>query len=484
LILLNNFTWGNLAMIKKAWLGIALLVISAGQVLAENLPDFTELVEKQGAAVVNISVTQTQKAVAMPQIPNLSEDDPMFDFFRRFIPQPPGGGGGGDGRGREAQGQGSGFIISQDGYLLTNAHVVSGADEITVKLRDKREFKAKVIGFDKRTDVALIKVEATGLPAVTMGNPDKLKVGEWVVAIGSPFGFENSVTKGIVSAKGRDLPQESLVPFIQTDAAINPGNSGGPLFNLKGEVVGINSQIYSRSGGFQGLAFSIPIDTAMKVADQIRTTGKVTRGWLGVLIQPVTKDLAETFGLAKAEGALVASVEKNSPAEKAGLEASDVITRFDNKTVLTSTDLPRIVTEVKPGSKVPLQVWRKNTTKDLSITVGELPVNPTVAALGGPKRATKVPEAPNKLGLSLADLTAEQRKELKVNNGVFVEDSLNAAGRAGIQKGDVILSANNVEVKSVEQFNGIVSKLPEGKTVALLVLQGDTRRFIALKPDK
>jgi serine protease Do len=466
-------------MIKKAWLGILLLTATA-MAWAENLPDFTELVEKQGAAVVNISVTQTQKAAAMPQIPNLSEDDPMFDFFRRFIPQPPPGGG----RGPEAIGQGSGFIISQDGYLLTNAHVVSGADEITVKLRDKREFKAKVIGFDKRTDVALIKVEATGLPAVTMGNPDKLKVGEWVVAIGSPFGFENSVTKGIVSAKGRDLPQESLVPFIQTDAAINPGNSGGPLFNLKGEVVGINSQIYSRSGGFQGLAFSIPIDTAMKVADQIRTTGKVTRGWLGVLIQPVTKDLAETFGLAKAEGALVASVEKNSPAEKAGLEASDVITRFDNKTVVASTDLPRIVTEVKPGSKVSLQVWRKNATKDLSITVGELPATPTVAALGGPKRATKAPEAPNKLGLSLTDLTPEQRKDLKVNGGVFVEDSLNAAGRAGIQKGDVILSANNVEVKSVEQFNGIVSKLPEGKTVALLVLQGETRHFIALKPDK
>jgi serine protease Do len=293
------------------------------------------------------------------------------------------------------------------------------------------------------------------------------------------------VTKGIVSAKGRDLPQENLVPFIQTDAAINPGNSGGPLFNLKGEVVAINSQIYSRSGGFQGLAFSIPIDTAMKVADQLRTTGKVTRGWLGVLIQPVTKDLAETFGLTKPEGALVASVEKNSPAEKAGLEASDVITRFDNKTVVNSTDLPRIVTEVKPGSKVPMQVWRKNATKELSITVGELPANvATGFGGGGPKRAPKAPEASNKLGLSLSDLTPEQRKELKVTSGVFVEDSLNAAGRAGIQKGDVILSANNVELKNVEQFNGIVSKLPEGKTVALLVLQGDTRRFIALKPDK
>ncbi len=473
-------------MIKKAWLGLALWTAAAGMAWAESLPDFTELVEKQGAAVANISVTQTQKAVAMPQIPNLSEDDPMFDFFRRFIPQQPPGGGGGGGRDREAVGQGSGFIISQDGYMLTNAHVVSGADEITVKLRDKREFKAKVIGSDKRTDVALIKIEATGLPAVTVGNPDKLKVGEWVVAIGSPYGFENSVTKGIVSAKGRDLPQESLVPFIQTDAAINPGNSGGPLFNLKGEVVGINSQIYSRSGGFQGLAFSIPIDTAMRVADQIRTTGKVTRGWLGVLIQPVTKDLAETFGLAKPEGALVASVEKNSPAEKAGLEASDVITRFDNKAVIASTDLPRIVTEVKPGSKVSLQVWRKNSAKDLSITVGELPVNLAAGPgnNGGPKRAPKAPEPANKLGLSLSDLTAEQRKELKLTNGVMVEDVTNAAGRAGVQKGDVILSVNNMDVKSVEQFNSIVSKTTEGKIVALLILQGDTRRFIALKPDK
>ncbi|MGB8856351.1 MAG: DegQ family serine endoprotease [Burkholderiales bacterium] len=467
-------------MMRNAWLGIFLLTV-AGMARAENLPDFTDLVEKQGAAVANISVTQTQKAGAMPQIPNLSEDDPMFEFFRRFMPQQPPGGG----RDREAVGQGSGFIISQDGYMLTNAHVVAGADEIIVKLRDKREFKAKVIGSDKRTDVALIKIDASGLPAVTIGNPDRLKVGEWVVAIGSPFGFENSVTKGIVSAKGRDLPQESLVPFIQTDAAINPGNSGGPLFNLKGEVVAINSQIYSRSGGFQGLAFSIPIDTAMKVADQIRTTGKVTRGWLGVLIQPVTKDLAETFGLSKAEGALVASVEKNSPAEKAGLEASDIITRFDNKPVISSTDLPRIVTEVKPGSKVPVQVWRKNANKDLAITVGELPANLAAGpSSGGSKRAPAKPDIANKLGLSLSDLTPDQRKEFKITNGVFVEDSLNAAGRAGIQKGDVILSVNNVEVKSVEQFNSIVNKVTEGKTAALLVLQGDSRRFIVVKPDK
>jgi serine protease Do len=472
---------GNFAMIKQAWLGLVLAAVT-GLASAENLPDFTELVEKQGAAVANISVTQTQKAVAMPQIPNLSEDDPMFEFFRRFMPQQPPGGGG---RERESFGQGSGFIISQDGYMLTNAHVVSGADEITVKLRDKREFKAKVIGSDKRTDVALIKIEASGLPAVTIGSPDKLKVGEWVVAIGSPFGFENSVTKGIVSAKGRDLPQENLVPFIQTDAAINPGNSGGPLFNLRGEVVGINSQIYSRSGGFQGLAFSIPIDTAMRVADQIRTTGKVTRGWLGVLIQPVTKDLAETFGLSKAEGALVASVEKNSPAEKAGLEASDVITRFDNKQVISSADLPRIVTEVKPGTKASMQVWRKNTNRDLSITVGELPTNVAAGpSSGGPKRAPKAPEITNKLGLSLSEMTPEQRKELKLANGIFVEDSLNAAGRAGVQKGDVILSANNIEIKSVEQFNGIVSKVAEGKSVALLVLQGDMRRLISVRPDK
>jgi serine protease Do len=474
-------------MLKKALLVLGFWSV-AGFAAADstNLPDFTELVEKQGASVVNISVTQAQKSAGLPQIPNLSEDDPMFDFFRRFIPQPPGGGGGGGGNGRdpEMRGQGSGFIISQDGYMLTNAHVVSGADEITVRLRDRREFKAKVIGSDKRTDVALIKVEATGLPFVTIGNPEKLKVGEWVMAIGSPFGFENSVTKGIVSAKGRDLPQD-IVPFIQTDAAINPGNSGGPLFNLRGEVVGINSQIYSRSGGFQGLAFSIPIDYAMNVADQIRTTGKVTRGWLGVNIQALTKDLADNFGLTKPEGVLIAGVEKGSPAEKAGLEVSDVILKLDNKPVAAAVDLQRLVAAVRPGTKVALQVWRKNANKELALTVGEFPTERAVPTRLQ-KRPDKKPEITNKLGLGLSELTAEQKQEFKISNGVYVEEIApqGPGARAGLQKGDVILSANNNDLKNVEQFNGIVSKTAEGKSVALLILQGDNRRFIAVKPDK
>ncbi len=471
-------------MFIKAFWGAVLFAGSVGSVFAQtvNLPDFTDLVEKQGAAVVNISVTQSQKSAGLSQLPGGPDEDPL-DLFRRFLPQPPGGRDRG-GPGPELQGQGSGFIISQDGYMLTNAHVVAGADEINVKLRDKREYKAKVIGTDKKTDVALIKVEASGLPSVTVGNPDKLKVGEWVVAIGSPFGFENSVTKGIVSAKGRDLPQENLVPFIQTDAAINPGNSGGPLFNLRGEVVGINSQIYSRSGGFQGLAFSIPIDTAMNVVDQLRSSGKVVRGWLGVLIQPLTKDLAETFGLAKAEGALVASVEKGSPAEKAGLEPSDVITKFDNKAVQSSNELPRFVTAVKPGSKVALQVWRKNATKDLSITVGELPTEVAANSPRGPKRGQKAPESTNKFGMALSDLSAEQKQDFKVSGGAVIEEVQGSAARAGVQRGDVLVSINNTEVKNADQANSLLSKVPEGKSAALLIQQGDRRVFIAVKPDK
>ncbi|MDP1718499.1 MAG: Do family serine endopeptidase, partial [Burkholderiales bacterium] len=338
-------------MLRRFLVALCLLAPVA---VAAQLPDFTELVEKQGPAVVNISTTQTARPNPLaPQIPNLQEDDPFYEFFRRFIPNP------GPGQ-REFQPQslGSGFIISADGYILTNAHVVDAADEITVRLTDKREFKAKVIGADRRTDVALIKIEAAGLPLVKFGDPAKLKVGEWVAAIGSPFGFENSVTAGIVSAKGRSLPQENFVPFIQTDVAVNPGNSGGPLFNLRGEVVGINSQIYSRTGGFMGLSFAIPIDVANQIAQQLRTTGKVTRGRIGVVIQPVTKELAESFGLPRSQGALVNSVEKGGPADKAGIEPGDVIVKFDGKAVNASEDLPRIVGGTPPGSKVTVQIWR------------------------------------------------------------------------------------------------------------------------------
>ncbi|HSN39712.1 MAG TPA: Do family serine endopeptidase, partial [Burkholderiales bacterium] len=332
---------------------------------AAQLPDFTELVEKQGTAVVNISTTQSARSPLASQLPDLQEDDPFYEFFRRFVPNP-------GPREFQSQSLGSGFIISADGYIMTNAHVIDAADEVTVKLTDKREFKAKVIGADKRTDVALIKIDATGLPVVKVGDPARLKVGEWVVAIGSPFGFENTVTAGIVSAKGRSLPQENFVPFIQTDVAVNPGNSGGPLFNLRGEVVGINSQIYSRTGGFMGLSFAIPIDVASNIAQQLRTTGKVTRGRIGVVIQPVTKELAESFNLPKAQGALVNSVEKGGPADRAGIEPGDVILKFDGHAVSSSEDLPRMVGGSRPGSRVAIQIWRNKAVRDLQITVAEL----------------------------------------------------------------------------------------------------------------
>src|SRR6266446_5576459 len=349
-----------------------LLLWTPSALLAQGreLPDFTELAERQGPTVVNISTTQARERRAGPQIPNIEEDDPLYDFFRRFVPRQPGPGQGP--REFESRSLGSGFIISTDGYILTNAHVVDSADEITVRLTDKRDFKARVIGADRRTDLALIKIEATGLPAVRMGDPNRLRVGEWVVAIGSPFGFDNTVTAGIVSAKGRSLPQENFVPFIQTDVAINPGNSGGPLFNMRGEVVGINSQIYSRTGGFMGLSFAIPIDVAMDVQKQLREKGRVARGRIGVVIQEVTRDLATSFGLDRPRGALVNSVEKGSPADRAGIEASDIILSFDGKTVESSSDLPRIVGSTRPGSQAAVEVWRKGAARKLSITVGEL----------------------------------------------------------------------------------------------------------------
>ena len=448
----------------------ALWVLLFPLLAAAQLPDFTDLVDKQGPAVVNVSTTQTSKG-GMPGMPNIPEDDPMFEFFKRFMPPnaPP--------REQQTRSEGSGFFISGDGYILTNAHVVDSAEEITVKLNDKRELKAKVIGFDKRTDVALIKVDAQNVPKVNMGDPNKLRVGEWVVAIGSPFGFENSVTAGIVSAKGRSLPQENFVPFIQTDVAINPGNSGGPLFNLKGEVVGINSQIYSRTGGYMGVAFAIPIDVAMDIANQLKTSGKVTRGRIGVVIQEVTKELAESFGLEKPQGALVNSVEKGGPADKAGIEASDVITKFDGKPVTTSGDLPRLVGGTRPGSKVPVQVWRKGQVRELTVTVAELQDEKVAQK---PTKKT-IPESSKRHGMSLSDLTAEQRKEFATAGGVFVEDAQGPAAKAGLRQGDVILSLGSQEVKSVEQFNQLVGQIEKGKTVALLVRRGESQIFITMK---
>ncbi len=441
---------------------------------AAQLPDFTDIVERQGPAVVNISTTQSGRSAIAQQLPNVPEDDPFYEFFRRFAPNP-------SPREFQSQSLGSGFIISADGYLLTNAHVVEAADEITVKLTDKRELKAKVIGADRRTDIALLKIEASGLPVVRIGDPGKLKVGEWVIAIGSPFGFENSVTAGIVSAKGRSLPQENFVPFIQTDVAVNPGNSGGPLFNLRGEVVGINSQIYSRTGGFMGLSFAIPIDVAQDIANQLKTTGKVTRGRIGVVIQPLTRELAEGFGLQKPQGALVNSVEKGGPADKAGIEAGDVILKFDGKLVNSSEDLPRMVGTTKPGSRVTVQLWRSKSARDVQVTVAEL-IDDKSARQS--RRGGKPPAAtPSLYGMTLSELTDAQRKELKVEGGVLVENAQGVAARAGIRRGDVILAVNNQDVKSVDQFKELMSQTEKGRIVALLVRRGGNSLYIPFRPD-
>jgi serine protease Do len=457
-------------------------VIGSTLTQANELPDFTDLVEKQGAAVVNISTTQIiQNSQVFPNIP---EDDPFYEFFRRFAPQIPQGQAP---REQESQSLGSGFIISSDGYIMTNAHVVDSADKITVRLTDKREFRAKVIGVDKRTDVALLKIEATGLPKITVGDPNKLKVGEWVVAIGSPFGFDNSVTAGIVSAKGRSLPQDNFVPFIQTDVAINPGNSGGPLFNMNEEVVGINSQIYTRSGGSMGLSFAIPIDVATQVVDQLRSSGKVTRGRIGVVIQELTQELAESFGLSKPNGALISSVEKNAPADKAGIEASDVILKFDGKMVNTSSDLPRIVAAIKPGTKVAVELWRKGEAKKVTVEVGEMPAESSSKQAHGKKSADDSAEMVSRLGISVIELNAEQLKELQISGGggLLVQDVKGSAARAaGLHQGDVLLSVGNVQIRSLAQFNDLLKQVPNGRNVALLVRRGDNATYIAIKLDE
>jgi len=446
-----------------------------------DLPDFTELAEKQGPAVVNISTTQAQAAQRSgPQVPNVDEDDPMFDFFRRFIPRQPSPGTGP--REFQSRSLGSGFFISGDGYILTNAHVVDNAAEITVRLTDKREYKARVIGADKRTDIALIKIDASGLPAVRLGDPGKLKVGEWVAAIGSPFGFESSVTAGIVSAKGRSLPQENFVPFIQTDAAINPGNSGGPLFNMKGEVVGINSQIYSRTGGFMGVSFAIPIDVAMEVQAQLRQYGRVSRGRIGVVIQEVSKELAESFGLAKPAGALVNAVEKGGPADKAGVETGDIILKFDGKTVGTSADLPRLVGNTKPGSRANLEVWRKGSSREIAVTVGEMPEDRVASGPGGRSRPAE--QTANRLGFVVSNLTPEQKRDIKVDQGVFVDD-VRQNVRADVRPGDVITAVTSkgqtTEVKTAEQFNKLVAQADRSVTLTLHVRRGESNVFVTVR---
>lgn len=458
-----------------------LLVLMAGltggmSVQAKELPDFTELVEKQGPAVVNISTTQIIHNANAHAFPNIPEDDPLLEFFRHFVPQMPSE--------QETHSLGSGFIISADGYIMTNAHVVDGAEKVTVRLTDKREFRARVIGADRRTDVALLKIEAAGLPKVTMGDPNKLKVGEWVVAIGSPFGFDNSVTAGIVSAKGRSLPQDNFVPFIQTDVAINPGNSGGPLFNMNGEVVGINSQIYTRSGGSMGLSFAIPIDVASQVTEQLRTTGKVTRGRIGVTIQELTRELADSFGLSNPTGALVSSVEKNGPADKAGIEASDVILRVNGKQVNNSSELPRIIAATKPGTKVDVELWRKGATKQVSVVIAAMPEDGKLVQTVR-KQSEEAGAMVGRLGIAVNELTKEQQQELQINGGLVIVDVKSPAARAaGLRPGDVLLAIGNIQIRSLNEFNEILKQIPKGRNIALLIRRGDFASYVAIKLDE
>src|SRR6266571_1319493 len=437
------------------------------QIPASTLPDFSALVEQNGPAVVNISTTTAPVRVQMqvPQIPG-EPGDPIQEFFRRFqIPMPQGD--------AIRKGVGSGFIVSADGYILTNAHVVDDASEVTVKLTDKNEFKAKVIGVDRRTDVALVKIDSKNLPTVRIGDASKARVGEWVAAIGSPFGLENTGTAGIISAKSRSLPDETYVPFIQTDVAINPGNSGGPLFNMAGEVIGINSQIYSRTGGYMGLSFAVPIDVAMKVKDDLQKYGKVSRGRLGVTIQGVSQDLADSFGLKKAQGALVSAVEPKSPADKAGIKPGDIILEVDGRAIENSIDLPRTIGESRPGTAVNLKVWRQGETRELRASLGEIPAE-KVARAGDDARTGS-----GKLGLAVRPLTEDERKQAAAEGGLLVEEVEGAAARAGVQPGDVILALNNQPVKTADQLRRLVDR--SRGTVALLIQREGNKIYVPIR---
>ena len=446
---------------------------------AASLPDFTVLVEKLSPAVVNISTTQRTKAhPSLPkgmEIPDLPEDSPFGELFRHFF-----GEGGSLPQQRDSQSLGSGFVISEDGYVLTNYHVVQEADEILVRTSDHAEYVARVIGGDKRSDIALIKIEATDLPVVQIGSSSGLKVGEWVLAIGSPFGFDHSVTAGIVSAKGRSLPSENYVPFIQTDVAINPGNSGGPLFDLEGKVVGVNSQIYSRTGGFMGLSFAIPIDVAMNVAEQLKTTGRVTRGWLGVLIQDVTRELAESFAMGTPRGALVAQVLPNSPAEAAGLQVGDVIVSFNGKEIRNSAVLPPMVGTSPVNRDAELTILRDGDSAQVKVKIGELPAEDDLTLAATPQE----PARTSLLRVTVAELSAKQRQELDIQQpaGVYVEAvEEGPAQQAGIREGDVILKLNNQWVKDAAGFREMVNDLPAGRSVAVLVHRSSGPLFLALR---
>ncbi len=443
-------------------------LISLNSALAVELPDFTILAEEQGSKVVNISASK--EVVSNYHNSPSMQDERMQEFFKRFgIPGIPPGSKGNQPPEKQSA-TGSGFIIDTNGYVITNAHVVADADSVIVRLADKREFKAEILGIDRRTDVALLKIKASNLPAVKFGDPEKVKVGQWVAAIGSPFGLENTMTVGVVSAKGRALPQENFVPFIQTDVAINPGNSGGPLFNTEGEVIGINSQIYSRTGGYMGLSFAIPIDVARNVAEQLKLNGKVIRGWLGIAIQEITKELSESFGMDDTKGALIANVEKGSPAEKGGLLLGDIILKFNKNEIIVSSDLPKYVGTTKPFAKVPVEVQRKGKKMVLNLAVGEMPTDEKVA-----KAIKNNPKEVNRIGLALKQLSPNDMERTNGRNGLLVLSTQGKSVAAGIRPGDVILALNNSAVKTIAIFNQELRRIPKGKTIALLVYRkGDT----------
>ena len=457
---------------------------SPGLAQTRTLPDFTDLVEQVGPSVVNIRTLEKVSART-----GSGGDEEMLEFFKRFglpmpnaprqaprpnRPQPQ--------EEEQPRGVGSGFILSSDGLIMTNAHVIEGADEVIVTLTDKREFKAKLIGADKRSDVALVKIEASGLPAVKVGDVSRLRVGEWVMAIGSPFGLENTVTAGIVSAKQRDTGD--YLPFIQTDVAINPGNSGGPLINMRGEVVGINSQIYSRSGGSMGISFAIPMDEAVRVSEQLRVSGRVTRGRIGVQIDQVTKEVAESIGLGKAQGALVRAVEPGAPADKAGVEAGDIIVKFEGKVVDKSSDLPRMVGATKPGTRSALTVFRRGSYKDLTVTVAEIEADKPARKANEPEERAKTPSTGQALGMSVSDLTEAQKKELKLKGGVRVDAAVEAAARAGLREGDVLVAIANVEINSVKEFEAAVAKIDKSKAVNVLFRRGEWAQYAVIRPGR
>lgn len=493
----------GLAMALAVTTTVALMpakpVVAQSAPQPRSLPDFTELVDQVSPAVVNIRTTERARGAAPGAGPGAGPnggqmDEEMQEFFRRFfgVPMPngprqqrPSPRGGGEEE--TPRGVGSGFILTADGFVMTNAHVVEDASEVIVTLSDRREFKARIVGADKRTDVAVVKIEATGLPFVRMGDIGKLKVGEWVMAIGSPFGLDNTVTAGIVSAKGRDTGD--YLPFIQTDVAINPGNSGGPLINMRGEVVGINSQIYSRSGGFMGISFAIPIDEATRVAEQLRVSGRVSRGRIGVQIDQVTRDVAESIGLGRPQGALVRSVEAGSPADKAGIEAGDIITKFNGQAIDRATELPRLVGNTKPGSKVNLTVFRRGGARDLPITIVEIEPERTAAARparpgSAPELARSATPAAATLGLAVSELTEAQKREAKVKGGVRVDSVTEAAQRAGIREGDIIVALGNTEITSVREFESAVAKADKSKAVPVLLRRGELASYLLIRPSR